>query len=154
MELRGFLRIIALVAPLLICGCDPILEYSPKQWSKSDERKFSNSFELLDVTITPLGGISGSQELLPELTIHNRANSPAVIENVVLKSNGTEYAGHPFGKKSWEPIPPNETVKNTLEWQLGKPIYQVLKDPVNLNITIKVGEQRTEISIPMSKTSG
>lgn len=148
------LKILAILAALLCFACDPGIEYSPKDWKKSDDRRFSNSFGLLDVEITPVGGIIGNEHLIPEVTLHNRSKSPAVIESAILKANGAEYVARPFGEASWETVPPNETRKITVEWELGRPLYEVLKDPVELNLTIKVGGERADIKIPMVKTFG
>ena len=151
---RPFLKLLTIFVAVFSLGCDPAIEYSPKDWAKSEERKFSKTVGLLEVEITEVGGLIGLEHLIPEVTLHNRAKSPAVIESAILKANGAEYAARPFGEASWEIVPSNETRKITLEWELGRPLYEVLKDPVEINLTIKVGNERTEIRIPMVKTFG
>jgi hypothetical protein len=141
-------------AALLSFACDSAIEYSPKDWTNSNGGRFSKSFGLIDVEITRLGGIIGKKHLLPELTLHNHSQSPAVIEHIILKANGAEYVGRPFGDADWETVPPNETRKITLEFELGKPLLEVLNGPVDLNLTIKIGNERTEINVPMVKTFG
>jgi hypothetical protein len=153
-SIKSFAKILSMFVALLSFACDPGIEYSPKDWMKSDDRRFSKSFGLIDVEITPVGGIIGNEHLIPEMKLHNRAKAPAVIENAILKANGAEYVVRPFGEAGWEIVPPNETRKITLEWELGKPLYEVLKDPVELDLIIKVGNEQTEIKVPMIKTFG
>ena len=151
---RFFLILLAIFVALFSLACDPGIEYSPKDWAKSEERKFSKKVGLIEVEIAPVGGLIGNKDLSPELTVHNRAKLPAVIESAILKANGAEYVARPFGDASWWTVPSNETRKITLEWELGRPLYEVLKDPVEINLTIKIGDERTEIRIPMVKTFG
>jgi hypothetical protein len=151
---KPFLKVLAIFVVLLSLACDRLIEYSPQDWAKSGQRRFSKTVGLIDVEITPLGGIIGNEHLIPEVALHNRARLPVVIEGAILKAHGVEYVARPFGEASWEIVPPNETRKITLEWELGKPLYEVLKDPVELNLTIKVGNERTEIRVPMVKTFG
>lgn len=139
---------------LFSLACDRAIEYRPKDWAKSAERRFSKTVGLIELEITPIGGLIGREYLMPEMTLHNRAELPAVIESAILKANGAEYVARPFGEVSWEIVPSHETRKITLEWELGKPLYEVLKDPVEIKLTIKVGNERTEIRIPMVKTFG
>jgi hypothetical protein len=149
-----FLNILVILVALLSFGCDPVIEYGPKDWAKSDDGRFSKTVGLIDVEITPVGGIIGNEHLIPEVILRNRSKAPAVIESAILKANGGEYVARSFGEPSWEIVPPNETRRITLEWELGKPLYEVLKDPVELHLTLKVGNERTEIRIPMVKTFG
>jgi len=148
---RPFLKLLAMLVALFSLACDRAIEYRPKDWAKSEERRFSKTVGLIEVEITPVGGLIGKEDLIPELTLHNRAELPAVIDSAILKANGAEYVARPFGEGSWEIVPSHETRKITLEWELGKPLSEVLKDPVEINLTIKVGNERTEIRIPMVK---
>lgn len=139
---------------LLRVACDPGIGYSPKNWTKIDEHHFSKNFGLFELEINPLNGLIGSSYLMPEVTIHNHAKSSIVIMNAVLKANNFEYIASPFGQENREIIPPNQTRKITLIFELNKSLYKVLKDPVELNIKIKVENDQIELNIPMVKTFG
>ena len=150
----AFLKLLAIFVALFSLACDPAIEYSPKDWAKSEERRFSKTVGLIDVEIAPVGGLIGNEHLIPEVRLHNRGTLPAVIESAILKANGAEYVARPFGEASWRTVPSNETRRITVEWELGRPLYEVLKDPVEIILTIKVGDERTEIRMPMVKTFG
>jgi hypothetical protein len=137
-----------------IFACDPGINYDPKDWASADY-KFSKSFGQMDVEMPSLGGLIGRKWLMPEMTFRNRGKSPAVLESALLKAHGSEYPAKPFGEGEthWEPIPPGETRRLGLNWDFEQPIYEILKDPVSLTLTVKVGDERTQIDIPMIKSS-
>ena len=151
---KAFKVILAMFVAFLNIACDPAIRYSPRDWTKSDEHRFSKTVGLIDIQITDVGGIIGNDHLIPEVTVHNRAKSSAVIESATLKANGSEYVALPLGEAGWQIILPSETRKITLDWELGKPLYDVLKDPVEIHLIIRVGNERTELNIPMVKTFG
>jgi hypothetical protein len=99
-----------------------------------------------------IGGLIGETWLQPEITVTNHAKSPAVIDRAVLKANGLEHIARPFGDKKWVTISPGESKRIDITWEFDKPIYEILKDPVELDLTIELGGDDTEIKIPMTKT--
>jgi len=146
-------QILIFLAALLITACDPGLHYQPKDWSRKESPWFAKSFGGLEIEITDMGGLIVNETLLPEMKIYNRAGSPATLERAILKAGGTEYVGKPSGEreKVWESVPPNETRRLTMYWKFDKPIYEILKDPVELVLMVKIGDELKEISIPMVK---
>jgi len=141
---------LALMA-ILGLACDTVIEYRPRDWSKVDERKFGKTIGLIDITITEVGGMIAHKSLLPEIAINNRGDQPAVIDRAILKANGSEYMAVPFGENAWVTVPPGEMRRINVDWELGKPLGDALKDPVEINLTIKVGNRLTEVTIPMAK---
>ena len=145
--------ILSLLAALLSSACDPGIDYSPKDWSNANEYNFIRKFGPIDLEIARVGGFIGSRSMMPAVVIHNHAKSPAVIERAILKANGLEYAAQSSGK-GWEPVPPDSARHTVLYWTFDKTIEEILKDPVEITLTIKIGDERTEIRIPMVKTLG
>jgi hypothetical protein len=153
---RQSFSLVIVLACVAIFGwaCDPGIEYSPKDWPKVEERRFQKTVGSIDITIAPVGGLIANKHLIPEITINNRGDLPVVIERAVLQANRAEYVARPFGENTWVTIQPREVRRITVEWELGKPLYEVLKDPVEMDLTIKVGDRSEEVRIPMVKTFG
>ncbi|HEX8177230.1 MAG TPA: hypothetical protein VF543_19230 [Pyrinomonadaceae bacterium] len=143
--------ILILLASLLITACDRGIYYQPKDWTKEEHPWFTKSFGQLDIKITDLGGLISQDHFIPEVMIHNRVKSPIFLERAILKANGAEYSAHPFGEPSWESVPPNETRRLALYFDFGKGIYEILKDPVEMTLMLRVGDEQRDISIPMVK---
>ncbi len=142
--MRRTSRITALLILFLNSACDPGIRYEPKGWNKVSESRWSKSFGQIDVETGGLGGLIGETWLNPEISIRNRAKSQAVVERAVLKTGDAEYAAPPpsyeWGK--WE-VPPGGTQRLDLEWEFenDKPIYKVLKDPVEVILRVRVGAE-------------
>ena len=140
---------------LIMIACDPGIHYEPKDWTRVSQGRWSKTFGQIDVETSDLGGLIGETWLNPELSIRNRSKSLAVVESAVLKTGDAEYiAGPPrydWGK--WE-VAPGATQRLDLEWRFEeeKPIYKVLKDPVEMILKVKVGDERVEVIIPMGKS--
>ncbi|MFL6230455.1 MAG: hypothetical protein ACJ741_16915 [Pyrinomonadaceae bacterium] len=147
----------ALIAVALLCSaCDPGVSYTPKDWANANY-SYSRSFDELDVEMPRLGGLIGRKWLTPEVSIRNRGKYPATLERVVLKANGSEYPAKPAspeGVSGWEGIQPGATRRVTLDWEFDRPIYEILKDPVALRMSFKVGSEEKVIDVPMLRTQG
>jgi len=137
---------------LLSLACDPGIHNSPKDWASAEGGRFATTVGLFDITMRRIGGLIGETWLEPEITVTNHAKLPAVIDRAVLKANGLEHIARPFGDKKWVTISPGETKKIDITWEFDKPIYEILEDPVELDLTIKLGGDDTEVKIPMTKT--
>jgi hypothetical protein len=134
---------------LVIFACDRGVYYQPKDWPKGEHPWFYKSFEQLDMKITDLGGLVGKDHLIPEIMIRNRTNSPVVLERVTLKAGGAEYLARPFGEQSWEAVPPDDTRRLALYFDVGKSIHEILNDPVEVVLLLNMGDSQKEIPIPM-----
>ena len=143
--------ILIVVLILFFCSCDPGIHYQPKE--NAGMRQWAKSVGLLDIQMTDIGGLIGETWLAPEMTIHNRAKSAAVIEEATLRTKEGEYKGKPFreGESKWAIVPANEKQTIVLYWEFDNPIHKVLKDPVELRLRIRVDNDLTEIDIPMMK---
>ena len=139
-------------ATLLGGTCDPGISYSPKDWPKTDEVRFTKTFGALDITLRPIGGLIGNKDIAPEISIGNCGKLPAVVEGAILNANGVQHIARPFGDKKWVTISPGETRRIDIKWEFETYINEVLKDPVEIDLAIKVGDENTEVKIPMVKT--
>jgi len=154
MKRAAQLSIVLLV--LLASTCDPGIHYEPKDWEKVSVRRWVKSFGQIEIETSDLGGLIGETWIDPEISIRNRAKSPAIIESAILKTGDAEYLArtprYDWGK--WE-VAPGEAQRLDLQWEFDddKPIYKVLKDPVEMTLRIKVGAERMEVIIPMFKSA-
>ena len=151
---KFFLKISIVLITIWTLACDAGVGYDPKDWDKIDEHNFSKTFGSIDIEINPLSGLTGQSYIMPNVTIHNRAKLPVVIMSSVLKANDLEYIAKPFNKDGWEIVPPNETKKITMVFELNKSLGNTLKNSVMLKIVIKIGNELNEINIPMIKKYG
>jgi hypothetical protein len=145
---------IAVCATLLGGTCDPGISYSPTNWSRTDEVRFSKSFGLLDITLRPIGGLIGNKDITPEISISNRSKLPAIVEKAVLRANGLEHVAQPFGDTKWVTISSGDNRRIDIKWEFETYIDEILKDPVEIDLIIKLGDEETEVKIPMAKTFG
>jgi hypothetical protein len=147
----------ALVGLALLCSaCDPGISYTPKDWANANY-SYSRSFDEIDVEMPRLGGLIGHKWLIPEVSIRNRSKSAATLERVVLRANGSEYLAKPAspeGMAGWEAIPSGATRRVTLDWEFDRQIYEILKDPVALRMSFKIGSEEKVIDVPMVRTQG
>jgi hypothetical protein len=143
---------VILVLALSTFGCDPGIDYVPKDWAATNGQR-TKTFGPLEIQIDRLGGLIGAKWLNPEIVIRNHGKSPAVVKSITLKANGSEYVARPFYEKQkvWETVPPNEMRKIEPAWEFDRPISAILKDPVDLILMIKIENEITEITIPMVK---
>ena len=142
------------VTLFLLCSCDPGIGYRPKGWSSVQQNRWSNTFEKIEIEMPEIGGLIGTESLMPEMTIHNHADSVVILESAVLKTTLSDYAARPTEyEKNWQPIPPGGKGVMTLLLEFNKPIGQVLRDPVELRLKFRIGKQETELSVPMEKVS-
>jgi len=142
------------VSLFLLCACDPGIAYRPGGWSSTQQNRWSNTFEKIEIEIPELGGLIGTESLMPEMTVHNHADSVVILESAVLKTRLSDYAARPTEyEKNWQPIPPGGKGVMTLLLEFNKPISEVLKDPVELRLKFRIGKQETELSVAMEKVS-
>ncbi|HVS80381.1 MAG TPA: hypothetical protein VHE60_01445 [Pyrinomonadaceae bacterium] len=95
-----------------------------------------------------------NKDITPEISIGNRSKLPAIVERAVLRGNGLEHIAQPFGDKKWVTISPGDNRRIDIKWEFETYIDEVLKDPVEIDLTIKLGDEETEVKIPMVKTLG
>ena len=138
---------------LITSSCDPGIEYKPKNWQQKDEQHFINNYEVFDLAISRIGGLIGSEILLPEGEIYNRGKSANKfkIERAILKANGKEYVGEQnfLYNNEIKAIKSNESQHFSLYFKLEKSISEVLKEPVELNLLVVIGDQSKEVTIPL-----
>jgi len=168
MTAKGNLKAIILTASVVVIGAivlvvvalpsmikfDRGVEYRPRDWESLDTGRLSRSFGALDIKLRPIGGLIGNKDISPELTITNRGNLPAIVEKAVLRAGGLEHVAQPFGDKKWVTILPGTNRGIDIKWEFDNYIDEILKDPVEIDLTIKLGDENTEIKIPMVKTPG
>jgi hypothetical protein len=147
--LKYFPVILFLLISIFGAACDSVIYYQPKDWTKEEHPWFTKSFGDFDIKITDIGGITIEDSIIPEITIHNRGKSTAILEGALLKAGGKEYSAHPFGNKAWEAVPSNETRRLALEIEFSKSIDKILKDPIEIILVLKIGEESKKVSIPM-----
>jgi hypothetical protein len=142
------------VALVLLCACDPGIGYRPRGWSSTQLNRWSSTFHKVEIEIPEIGGLIGTESLMPEIVIHNHGDSVVILESAVLKTRLADYTARPTEyEKKWEPIPPGGKGVMTLLLEFNKPIGEVLKDPVELRLEFRIGKQKTELSVPMEKLS-
>ena len=142
------------MALVLFCACDHGIGYRPRDWSSTQLNRWSSTFDKVEIEIPEIGGLIGTESLMPEIVIHNHGDSLVVLESAVLKTRLADYTARPTEyEKKWEPIPPGGKGVMTLLLEFNKPIGEVLKDPVELRLRFSTGKQETEISVPMEKMS-
>lgn len=152
----GVLRALIMIA-LLTCltACDPGIGYRPRDWTQTKELRWAQTFGEIRIEMDEIGGLIGKQSLAPQITLHNRSDSVVLIEKVTLRANAIDYESKtPHAGKGWHSIPAQSTSTTYLSWQFNKPIYTILKDPVELRVRLKIGKEEIELSIPMLKSSG
>lgn len=148
-----FLTALFLSVTFIVSACgDPVIYYHPKDWAKDDNTWFTKSYENFDIKITDMGGITINDHLIPEAIIYNRSKLPLTLERVILNSGGTEYTAHPFGEKSWETIPPNDSRRLASEFEFNKSIDKTLKNPVEMTLILKNEKETFKLAIPMVET--
>jgi hypothetical protein len=141
---------------LFISACDPGIRYEPNNWSKVPKNRWSKSFGDIDIETVGLGGLIGETWLDPELTVSYRGKVPLILESAILRTGTGEYASRPprdeWGK--WA-IGPGTNQRLDVEWEFNHdlPIYKVLKDPVEMVLKFKVGNEETLITVSMNKST-
>lgn len=148
------LSVVIGVALVVLCACDPGIGYRPRGWSSAQVNRWSNTFEKIEIEMPEIGGLIGTESLMPEIVIHNHGDSVVVLESAVLKTRLSDYTARPTEyEKKWEPIPPGGKSVMTVLLEFNKPIGEVLKDPVELRLKFRIGNQETELAVPMEKLS-
>lgn len=154
---RIFLFVIILISILLSVACDPGLEYNPSGWQRKGNYNFINNYSGFDLELRGFHGLIGEKNYILEGEIYNREKTAKkfYIEKAVLKANGEEYIGEPNNRNENEIkiTKPNESQHFGIYWDFKKPLYKVLKEPLELYLIVKNGDQSNEISIPMINSS-
>jgi hypothetical protein len=134
-----------------LTACDPGISYVPKDWTVT--QKWAKSFGKVYIEMDDIGGLIGSKIISPEIIIHNSGDSPVIIEDAILKAGGVGYTAIPprYEDHKWKPVAPGEIRKTRLYWEFSNPLYEVLKDPVELHLKLKIGTGSTNMVIPMAK---
>ncbi|HBB87810.1 MAG TPA: hypothetical protein DC047_09365 [Blastocatellia bacterium] len=142
------------VALFLLCACDHGIAYRPRGWLSTQLNRWSNTFDKVEIEIPEIGGLIGTESLMPEIVIHNHGDSVVVLESAVLKTRLADYSARPTEhERQWETIPPGGKGVMTLLLEFNKPIAEVLKDPIELRLKLRIGKQGTELSVPMERLS-
>ena len=154
---KVFLFVVILTSILLSIACDPGIEYNPSGWQRKGNYNFTNNYNGFDLELRGFNGLIGGTNYILEGEIYNQEKTAKkfYVEKAILKANGKEYIGEPSYKYENEikTIKVKEAQPFGIYWDFKKPLYEVLKDPVELNLTVKNGEQSNEISIPMVDSS-
>jgi hypothetical protein len=134
-------------------ACHPGVFYRPGGWRHTSEYRWATTAEQLDLEMGPTGGRSGEDEAAPELTIHNASLSDAVVTGGRLVTGAGVFASAAPspGRENPLTIPPGETRRVTLRFEIGRRARQALVTPVTLEISFRMGSGARTVSIPMQK---
>ncbi|MGH9368876.1 MAG: hypothetical protein ACRD3M_14520 [Thermoanaerobaculia bacterium] len=134
-------------------ACASLVDYRPRDWRATGERRWGATVDELDIETQGLVGSSGSRRLAPELTIHNTSLAAAVVTGGRIETGVGVFssdAATPQQEAS-RTITPGETRRVTLSFRLDRPVEAVLVDPVTLTVTLRTASGTREVSIPMRK---
>jgi hypothetical protein len=143
---------LAIFSILFLSACDPGISFVPEEWERV-ENQFRKSFDGFDLKIEQIGGLIGTKTIFFEGDIINRGKkaNKFQIEKAILKTGGEEFTGDlNLQNNTIEVIKSGDKQHFSIYFELGKALYKVLKKPVELNVTVKAGEQNFELIIPMT----
>lgn len=134
-------------------ACHPGASYRPGGWRHTSEYRWATTAEQLDLEMGPIGGRGGENEVAPELTIHNASLSEAVVTGgrLVTGAGAFPSAAPSPGREKPLTIPPGETRRLTLRFEIGRRARRVLVSPVTLEVSFRTGSGAHTVSIPMQE---
>jgi len=106
------------VALVLLCACDHGIGYRPRGWSSTQPNRWSSTFDKVEIEIPEIGGLIGTESLMPEIVIHNHGDSVVVLESAVLKTRLADYTARPTEYLSPKYKTPKRASPYFLAWKL------------------------------------
>jgi hypothetical protein len=137
---------------LIICssGCDAGIQYRPKDWAQvSGSLYWTKAFGPAEFTILPIGGLVGQWWTGLEMFVTNHSDEyPVSIVDAVLKTKKGDYRASWFTQSH---IQPGERRKSAILWDFKheERLSDLLIEPVEVTITIRIGEEQQTVVIPM-----
>lgn len=142
---------------LLVLGCDPGVRFRPSGWEKLNEGTFQYKYDGFDIVMGSIGDLVLMKNADAHGCIYNRGESEAKFEVVhaTLKADGIEYQGVQDFSSAYkiEPIGPQSCQPFEIKFDFNKTLDRALKDPVELDLTIKTSTKVLDVSIPMTDTN-
>jgi hypothetical protein len=105
---------------LCVAACDPGYDYRPVGWQRSD-RKWTWSDKNLEIRMFPVGSLSASDGLIPEIVVRDLAGRPIVVEGSTLITKRRHYSASIATKDlRYRTVKPGGTLR--------MPIFSILTD--------------------------
>lgn len=151
--MRKILLLIAIIFPaVFLSGCDPGVSFVPDGWQRAGNQ-FHKNYEGFDIKMEQIGGLIGQKRIIFEGVIYNRGNRVDTfqIQKAVLRTKNNEYIGEQnLANNKIEKIKPGDKQHFSVYFVLKDYLDKELKDPVELDVVVRSGNQTNEIVIPMT----
>jgi len=147
---RKYFAIVFVLVAGLLSGCDSGIHFKPKDWIPINNLQWAKTIGTAEFTVLPLGGLTGLPGTGLEMIVTNHSNQfPMVIVNAALKTRNGNYQAVYWDSR---PFQPGETRKSNILWEFKGPLLrEVLIDPVEVSITIRMAEEQQKLVIPMEQ---
>ena len=132
-------------------GCDPGVNYRPKNWAPVDGYHWQATIEGVCIAMRPIGGLVGETWLDPDIVVTNGSRSVVNIEAARLQCDRTIYAAQSVGIVGRSSLLPGESGRLYARWRFDKPIGKVLKAPVSMWMALRVGADTISVPIAMTR---
>jgi hypothetical protein len=131
---------------LMLSACDVGHHYKPKDWTPVSDLQWKQTFGPAEIQWHNLGGLVGEKVTDIGMLITNHSdNSFVAVKSAILKTGKGEYSA----TKGSKLIAPGETRVDVIFWTFKEPLIEVLVDPVEIQLTLQIGEQESLFIIPM-----
>ena len=152
MHVRHLFVPLVIVLTVGSIGCDPGVHYRPRDWTQVDAAHWRTVAGGVSLTMRPIGGLIGETWLLPDIEAKNKSAVAVTIDGATLLCDRVSYPVDTVGGSgSKSVIAAGETRKLDLQWHFQRPIGDVLRPPVSILLTLRVGEDAQAVVIPMTR---
>lgn len=145
---NGLLIFLTIIS--VIFGCDSGIKYRPKDWEPvRDSLCWTKTFGHVEITLLPIGGLTGQRVTTLEMSVMNHSDEFALA--IVGAMLMTKKGPYPASFYSQKPLQPGEAKKVGILWEFKEPINDIFIEPIDLSITVSVGDEQKMLVIPMVK---
>lgn len=144
----------ALPLLLLSSGCDAGYSYRPDGWSISNGgHEWTKVDDGVSFLTWGIGGLVGSEDIIPEFEIRNATTTPVIVESAVLLARGKIYDAQLPGKGElqWRTVLPGEVKRITLYWHLEEVALKSMGEKPEIDLRVRRGVKLDTMKIKFSR---
>jgi len=129
----------------------------PVAWKSEAPNKWVKNFKNIEFRTSSLGGLIGESWETLRLEVNNNSEKILILESATLilkdqKLEGQVIEKDVIGAKK-QTAEPGEHVYFNVNWEFEKPLYEIYKENISIDIRMKHGDELIEFNIPFEKVA-